>query len=221
VAHDLKAPLRHIDGYSRILLEHHSHGLDADGKRLLQVVRASTERMNQLINGLLAYSRLEQRTLAVGSIAVQPFVDALVAERRADLTESGIALALDLQCDLIVGDREALGHALRNYIDNAIKFTRGRPSPRIELGVARDGSNVRLWVRDNGIGFDMKYHDKIFEIFQRLHAEDEHPGTGIGLALVRKAMERHRGRAWAESAPGQGSTFWLEIPDATAAPLAA
>lgn len=218
VAHDLKAPLRGIRGYSRILLEKYDHCLDAEGQRLLRAVQGSAQRMNQLIDDLLAYSRLEQHALAVAPIAVQPFVDALVEERRGDLVEGGIALVMDVRCDVILGDREALGQALRNYLDNAIKFTRGRAAPRIELGVAREGTRVRLWVRDNGIGFDMKYHDTIFEIFQRLHGEEEHPGTGVGLALVRKAMERHRGRAWAESAPGQGAMFCLEIPDTAVAP---
>ncbi|MBV9959199.1 MAG: two-component system sensor protein, partial [Acidobacteria bacterium] len=100
----------------------------------------------------------------------------------------------------------------RNYLDNAVKFTRRTTQPRIEVGSTEDPHNCVLWVRDNGIGFDLKYHDRIFDIFQRLHPAEDYPGTGVGLALVRKAMERMGGRAWAESEPGRGATFYLEIP---------
>jgi signal transduction histidine kinase len=101
---------------------------------------------------------------------------------------------------------------IRNLLDNALRFTAESPEPRIEIGGEVHPARCVLWVRDNGIGFDMRYHDRIFEIFQRLHRQEEYPGTGIGLALVRKAMQRMQGRVWAESAPGAGATFYLELP---------
>jgi signal transduction histidine kinase len=113
---------------------------------------------------------------------------------------------------VVVADPEGLSQALRNYLDNAIKFTGDALEPRIEIGAEENEKNWRLWVRDNGVGFDMLYHDRIFEIFHRLHRIEDYPGTGVGLALVRKAMERMGGRAWAESVVGQGATFYLEIP---------
>ena len=112
----------------------------------------------------------------------------------------------------IRADADALGMALRNLVDNAIKFTRDASEPCIEIGGEVTETSYVLWVRDNGIGFDMQYGDRIFEIFQRLQRSEEYPGTGIGLALVRKAMERMGGRAWAESSPGEGATFYLEVP---------
>jgi signal transduction histidine kinase len=109
-------------------------------------------------------------------------------------------------------DREGLRVVLRNLLENAFKFTRGTPDPRIEIGARRNDGSALLWVKDNGIGFEQVYHDQIFEIFQRLHRYGEIEGTGIGLALARKAMQRMRGRIWAKSAPGEGATFYVELP---------
>ncbi|MGH9849987.1 MAG: ABC transporter substrate binding protein [Blastocatellia bacterium] len=211
VAHDLKAPLRGIDGYSRLLLEEHLERLDEEGRAFLHTIRDSTERMNQLIDDLLAYSRIERRALSVESIELRPFVETLVEERRPEMEERRINLTVKVNGGIVAADSEGLAQALRNYLDNAIKFTGDVPEPRIEVGAEETEKICRLWVRDNGAGFDMKYHDRIFEIFQRLHRLEEYPGTGVGLAIVRKAMERMGGRAWAESGVGQGATFYLEI----------
>jgi len=117
----------------------------------------------------------------------------------------------------VLGEREGLVLALRNLLDNAIKFTVGRPDRSIEIGARRDQGHALFWVRDNGPGFDMRYHDRIFEIFQRLHRAEDYPGTGVGLAIVRKAVERMHGKVWAESAKGAGATFWIQLPEARAA----
>jgi light-regulated signal transduction histidine kinase (bacteriophytochrome) len=212
VAHDLKAPLRGIDGYSRLLLEEYSARLDEDGHTLLTAICASTRRMNQLIEDLLAYSRLERRALTSTRIGLRPFIHALIEEKRAELEGRGIHLTLRINDGAVAADADALGQALRNYLDNAIKFTHSASAPQIEMGAEEGAAGWRLCVSDNGIGFDMKYHDQIFDIFQRLNRLEDYPGTGIGLAIVRKAMERMGGRAWAESAVGQGATFYLEIP---------
>jgi signal transduction histidine kinase len=123
-----------------------------------------------------------------------------------------IHLTVKVERLTVVADPEGVTQALRNYLDNAIKFSREVVEPRIVIGAEESDRSCRVWVRDNGIGFDMTYHDRIFEIFQRLHRDEDCPGTGIGLALVRKAMERMGGRTWAESAVGRGATFYLEIP---------
>ncbi|MCI0390672.1 MAG: ATP-binding protein [Acidobacteria bacterium] len=211
VAHDLKAPLRGIEGYSRLLLEGHLDGLDEEGRAFIGAIRRSTERMNQLIDDLLAYSRIERRALSAEHIELRPFVETLVEERRAELKERKISLTMEVNGGVVVADAAGLSQALRNYLDNAIKFTSETPEPRIEIGAEETEKSCRLWVRDNGVGFDMKYHDRIFEIFQRLHRLEDYPGTGIGLAIVRKAMERMGGRAWAESGEGRGATFYLEL----------
>ncbi|MGH7929349.1 MAG: sensor histidine kinase, partial [Candidatus Binatia bacterium] len=134
-------------------------------------------------------------------------------EKRADIEQLKINITLDIIDASVLTDSEGLAQAMRNYLDNAIKFTRNVQEPSIQIGAAKFEKAHRLWVRDNGIGFDMKYHDRIFEIFQRLHRMEDHPGTGIGLAIARKAAERMGGRVWAESSIGAGATFYLEIPE--------
>ena len=212
VAHDLKAPLRGIDGYSRILLEDYFEKLDPSGRHFLQTIQTSADEMNQLIDDLLTYSRLERREVKADRLELGPIVDALVDEKRRDTTTRAIDFVVDVNGATVLADANSLSQSLRNYLDNAIKFTSKTDHPRIEVGSKETDGGWLLWVRDNGIGFDMKYHDRIFDIFQRLNVADEYPGTGIGLAIVRKAMERMGGRAWAESKPGEGATFYLEIP---------
>ena len=212
VAHDLKAPLRGIDGYSRLLLEEYAGKLDDEGRTFLQTIHDSTDEMNQLIDDLLAYSRLERREVRTDRIELAPVINSLVEEKRRELAERPIDFVIDVNGSTVRADASALAQAVRNYLDNAIKFTRKVGEPHIEVGSKESAESCLLWVRDNGIGFDMKYHDRIFDIFQRLNIAEEYPGTGIGLAIVRKAMERMGGRAWAKSEPGNGATFYLEIP---------
>ena len=212
VAHDLKAPLRGIDGYSRLLLEEYSEKLNEEGRTFLHTIRSSTVRMNQLIEDLLAYSRLERRQLASSRINPRSLIAALVEEKSDELKQTGASLSVDVSCEEVTADPDGMAQALRNLLDNAIKFSRHVDAPRIEIGGKCLERGCRIWVRDNGVGFDMKYHDRIFELFQCLHPMGNHSGTGVGLAIVRKAMERMGGRAWAESSPGQGATFYLEVP---------
>jgi len=212
VAHDLKAPLRGIDGYSRLILQDHADQLDEEGRTFLKTIRASSEEMDQLIEDLLDYSRLERREPKSARIELQSLVNNVVGQKQRETTERDIEVVVSVNGGSVIGDINGLTQALNNYLDNAIKFTHGVSQPRIEIGSDETAEGCVLWVRDNGVGFDMKYRDRIFEIFQRLNRAEEYPGTGIGLAIVRKAMERMGGRAWAESEPGKGATFYLEIP---------
>jgi signal transduction histidine kinase len=212
VAHDLKAPLRGIDGYSRLLLEEYANTLDDQARTFLQTIQNSTDEMSQLIDDLLAYSRLERRELKTDRIELGPIVNSLVEEKKREIAERPIDFVIDVNGATVLADASGLAQSLRNYLDNAIKFTRKVANPRVEIGAQDGPGSCRLWVRDNGIGFDMKQHERIFDIFQRLNGSEEYPGTGIGLAIVRKAMERMGGKAWAESEPGHGATFYLEIP---------
>ncbi|HRP74414.1 MAG TPA: PAS domain-containing protein [Rhodocyclaceae bacterium] len=212
VSHDLKAPLRGIDGYSQILIEDYHDRLDDDGRHLVGNIRHGVAQMHQLIEDMLAYSRMERRTLEARRVDLQALVAAVVAGRNAD--EGARTIVIDqqvpqLECHC---DRDGLTLVLRNLLENALKFTRERSEARIEIGARQEAGQVLLWVRDNGIGFDMQYHDTIFDMFQRLHRAEDYPGTGVGLALVKKAMNRMGGRTWAESAPGEGATFYLELP---------
>jgi len=212
VAHDLKAPLRGIDGYSRLLLQDYGKSLHDDGCTMLQTIQDSTDEMSRLIDDLLAYSKLERRELRSDAIELAPVVTSLVEEKKREWAERPIDFVVDVNGAVVLADASGLAQALRNYLDNAIKFTGKVPAPRIEVGSKEDAENCVLWVRDNGIGFDMEHHEEIFDIFQRLNVANDYPGTGIGLAIVRKAMDRMGGRAWAESKPGAGATFYLEIP---------
>jgi signal transduction histidine kinase len=212
VAHDLKAPLRGIDGYSRLLLEDHFNSLNEEGRTFLKTIQGSSREMSQLIDDLLTYSRLERRELKVQSLDLPPLVTTVIEQAKRAETDRRIDFEVRVKGGSVVADPGGLTQSLKNYIDNAVKFTRNIPNPIIEVGASDTPTNYVLWVRDNGIGFDMKYHDQIFDIFQRLNSADDYPGTGIGLAIVRKAMERMGGRAWAESKPGEGASFYLEIP---------
>lgn len=143
-------------------------------------------------------------------------VPALVAQviegHSADIENTRVRLSLQLEPMVLQLDREGMAVVLRNLVGNAIKFSRTRGQPEVEIGARTEGQRRILWVRDNGVGFDMKYHDRIFGIFQRLQRAEDYQGTGLGLALVAKAVQRMGGRVWAESQPGQGSTFFLEFP---------
>ena len=211
VAHDLKAPLRGIDGYTRLLLQEYAQNLDGEVRTFLHTIQDSADEMNQLIDDLLSYSRLERRELITERVELAPIVNSLVDRKREESTRA-IDFVVDVNGSSVMADASGLAQSLRNYLDNAIKFTDPVEHPRIEVGSKESAESCLLWVRDNGIGFDMKYHDRIFDLFQRGNVTGDYPGTGIGLAIVRKAMERMGGKAWAESEPGRGATFYLEFP---------
>lgn len=212
VAHDLKAPLRGIDGYSRLLQESYSDKLDDEGRGFLRNVRRATQHMGQLIDDLLAYSRLEHSDVQMGQVNLQELIESLLAKHAHDIRTRDVAVTVAVPFPSVNADREGLSMALRNLLENALKFTRNVPRPMIETSGRDTEAACILSVRDNGVGFDMKFHDRIFDIFQRLHRSEDYPGTGVGLAIARKAMQRMGGRAWAESEPGKGATFYLEIP---------
>jgi len=212
VSHDLKAPLRGIDGYSRLLQEKYSDKLDEEGLFFLNNVRQGTTQMNKLIEDLLAYSRTERKELHHTSIDLKSLIENLIAQSHHDIEQCGINLKIEVPFQTIASDTETLRQVLTNYLDNAIKYSKKDVSGTIIIGGSQDDDYWTIWVKDNGIGFDSKYLDRIFEIFQRLHRVEEYPGTGVGLAIVRKAVERIGGRVRADSSPGEGSIFYLDIP---------
>lgn len=212
VSHDLKAPLRGIDGYSRLLLEDQAARLDEEGRLFLGNVRRGVEQMNQLIDDLLAYSRMERRDLHGVPLDLRRQVEHVLAERDEALRASGTRVSVDVEDMTVRADPDGLALVLRNLVDNAIKFSRDSRPATLTIEATPIEESVILAIQDNGIGFDMQFHDRIFDIFQRLQRAEDYPGTGIGLAIVRKAMQRMGGRVWAESAPGEGATFYLELP---------
>ncbi|MCX5893368.1 MAG: GAF domain-containing protein, partial [Deltaproteobacteria bacterium] len=212
VSHDLKAPIRAIDGFSKMLMVEHAAQLDPKALRLLEVVRHNTGYMGQLIDDLLALSRLGRREirktrldLAAMSVAVFNEIKAGNPERRVELTVQDLPSTY--------GDPSLIRQVLVNLLSNAFKFTNRSEIAVIEVGGRRaDGENV-YYVKDNGVGFDMRYQEKLFGVFQRLHKQGEFEGTGVGLAIVQRILLRHGGRTWAEGQVGEGATFFFALPN--------
>jgi PAS domain S-box-containing protein len=210
VSHDLKAPLRAIDGFSHLLVESLGDRLTVGEREYVDRVRRGALRMAALIDGLLAYSRVERRELHRKRVKLRELLEEVRTEHEVALGD--YALRCEVPDLTLHVDREALMIVLRNLLDNAVKFTRDTAQPSIEIGAYADDRYVTIYISDNGIGFDSAYHNQIFSIFQRLHRNDQYAGTGIGLALARKAVQRMDGRIWADSALGQGATFYVELP---------
>ncbi|MBA4261492.1 MAG: PAS domain-containing sensor histidine kinase [Comamonadaceae bacterium] len=213
VSHDLKAPLRGIDGYSQLLVEEYGSRLDEEGRQFVRRIRQGVQQMAALITDLLEYSRMERRDMEAEPVALRALVQQILDGYEADIRRQGVQLQLDMEPFTLALDHEGMAVVLRNLIGNALKFSHNSQPPRVEIGSRSEAGRRILWVRDNGVGFDMKYHDRLFGIFQRLHRAEEFPGTGVGLALVAKAVQRMGGRVWAESTPGAGATFYLEFPE--------
>jgi PAS domain S-box-containing protein len=211
VSHDLRAPLRAIDGFSRLLFEDYYSQLDVEGKRLIDVIRNSTVKMGYLIDGLLAFSRLGRQALASSEVDMTDLAHEALHETVA--AESGRNVEVRIgQLPPALGDRLLFRQVFINLLSNAMKFTRGKNPAVIEVGSTASGDNNIFFVKDNGVGFDMRYVDKLFGVFQRLHAVNEFEGTGLGLAIVQRIVHRHGGRVWAEGVLGQGATIFFSLP---------
>jgi signal transduction histidine kinase len=212
VSHDLKAPLRGMAGFAQALEEDYAERLDDMGRQVLTRIRAASVRMADLIDDLLQYSRIQQRPVERQAVALKPLLDPLLEDLAGEIAARSLTVTVVLTVADIMSERQGLQEAVANLLSNAVKFSPPQGGA-ITVRVYRDGDQVVVAVADRGVGFDMQYHDRIFGIFERLHRQEDYPGTGVGLAIVRKVAERHGGRAWAESAPGQGSTFFLALPD--------
>jgi signal transduction histidine kinase len=212
VAHDLKAPLRSVDGFGSMLDLEYGERLDDKGRGYVQRMRRSVLKMAELIDDLLAYARIERREFQTASVMLPALIERALAEQRDEIERSGAQVHTNVAPLAVRGDADGLLLALRNLLQNALKFSRQSKPPRVEVTAIATPEGVQIAIADNGIGFDMTYADRIFEMFQRLHRADDIPGTGIGLAIVRKAAERMRGRVWASATPGAGATFFLLLP---------
>jgi len=212
VSHDLRAPLRSMDGFSQALLEDHGDKLDAEGKKYLQHVRESAQQMARLIDDLLGLSRVTRSELRREPVDLGALARVVLARLQRDEPERKAEI---LVSDGLVanGDAQLLGLVLQNLIGNAWKFTCKTPLARIEFGVQMNGGRRVYFVRDNGAGFDMAYAGKLFGVFQRLHSAAEFEGTGVGLATVQRIVQRHGGRVWAEGQVGRGATFRFTLEE--------
>jgi two-component system sensor histidine kinase/response regulator len=209
VSHDLRAPLRAVNGFAQMLEEDYGEKVDDEGRRLLATVRAGAVQMGRLIDDLLAFSRSGRQTLEASPVDMV----ALTREAAAQFLSEHPGSKMDISnLPSAIGDGPLLKQVWVNLIGNAFKYSAKAPSPLIEIGGQKNDADVEYWVRDNGAGFDMKYYDKLFRVFQRLHGIDQFPGTGAGLAIVQRIIFRHGGRVWAEGWVGEGAVFHFSLP---------
>ena len=211
VSHDLRAPLRAIDGYTRMLLKKHAGQFDDDALDKFDVIRNNARMMGQLIDDLLAFSRASRTELSLSDLDIADLTRGIWK----DLTDANPDRRLTLKLSelpLVRGDLALIRQVLANLLANAVKFTKGREEALIEVGgQAVKGENIYT-IKDNGVGFDMQYHNKMFGVFHRLHNDEEFEGTGVGLAIVQKIIQRHGGRVWAEGKVNEGACFHFSLP---------
>lgn len=215
VSHDLRAPLRHINGYVEMLAAEAGEQLGPEPRRYLQVIAEASRQAGQLIDDLLEFSRMGRAEMHETRVDLGSLTRETISKLEPDTRGRNIAWDIP-SLPAVEGDPAMLTQVLANLLGNAVKYTRGRDPARIEMGTAgEETGRIIVFVRDNGAGFDMKYADKLFGVFQRLHRADEFEGTGVGLASVQRIIARHGGRVWAEAAPDQGATFYFTLKPAT------
>jgi signal transduction histidine kinase len=213
VSHDLRAPLRAIDGFSHILIEKYGPALDDGGRHRLDQVRANAARMARLIDDMLKFAHTSRREMTATTVDMGHLAGEIVDELRPTCAACGTRFEVG-PLPAVQGDREMLRQVLVNLISNAVKFTNSKPEAVIEVGGAATADGAAFYVRDNGVGFDMAYVGKLFGVFERLHPQGEYEGTGIGLAIVKRVIARHGGRVWAEGSEGRGAVFHFFLPRA-------
>lgn len=211
VSHDLKAPLRAIDGFSNILNDEYFNKLDDEGKRLLKIIIINTQNMSHLIDDLLSFSRLSRKQITAKPVDMNRLIQNVVEELHPEISARKVEINIgDLPS--VTGDRPMIRQVLLNLLSNALKFTRPQKHALIEAGTILRDDEVIYYIKDNGVGFDMRYSDKLFGVFQRLHSSSEFEGTGVGLAIVQRIIHRHGGRVWAEGEVNRGAAFYFSFP---------
>ncbi|MDW8344799.1 MAG: ATP-binding protein [Verrucomicrobiae bacterium] len=212
VSHDLKAPLRGIYAYTELLLDTCGEQLGEKGQRLTLTIRRLAQTMRRLIDDLLEYSRLQRREAVLAPVEVRELVQSVIRDRAVQIEQAGAEVTIEMPDMVCRGDRMMLYQVLGNLLDNALKYSRERRPPRIVIRGEVGEEGCRVSVSDNGIGFDPEYAEKIFGLFERLHPPEKYEGSGIGLSICRRIIEKHGGRIWAEGRPGQGATFTFVLP---------
>jgi len=211
VSHDLRAPLRAIDGFSRVMLEDYTDKLDDEGKRYLNIIGSNTKKMGQLIDDLLVFSRLGRQEIRVSEMDMGKLAKAVSEELKLAVPERKVGFNIN-KLPPSHGDQAMIRQVFVNLLSNAVKFTRPKERAVIEVDGRSEGNENICYVKDNGVGFDMQYVNKLFGVFQRLHSSEEFEGTGVGLAIVQRIIHRHGGRVWAEGKVNGGATFYFTLP---------
>jgi K+-sensing histidine kinase KdpD len=214
IAHDLRAPLRAMDGFSTILTREYAPRLDEDGQYILKQIIDSAGRMDLLIHGLLAYGRLGHAEFPVSPVALKPLIGRVIEQMNDEIVAKQAEIQLAADWPTVMANQALLETVLSNYIKNGLKFVAAGTTPKLKLWPEARANRVRIWVEDNGIGIAPEWLNRVFRIFERVHPYKEYPGTGMGLAIAAKAVERMRGEVGVESTPGKGSRFWFELPSA-------
>jgi signal transduction histidine kinase len=214
ISHDLRAPVRAMQCYAEVLMEDYGGELDDHAKKYLERIIHSGVRMDRLIQDILTYSRLSRREIKLQPISLDRLTRDIVTQYLEMKPTSGLEIKVDEKLTPVVGHEASLSQAISNLLNNAIKFIAPGQQPRVHVWTERRNSDVRLWVEDNGIGIKPEYQHRLFNVFERVHPEKNYEGTGIGLAIVRKAAERMGGKAGVESNGVDGSKFWIQLPAA-------
>lgn len=212
VSHDLRAPLRFIGGYAQMLEEDYSEKLDVEGNRIIATIQKNAERMGHLIDDLLDFSRMGRKELMMATINLDHLVSEVLEEFQLNKVVPAVEV-IRQPLGSVRADMSMLKQVWINLISNAIKYSRKQPVSKVEIGRIDTDNEIHFYVKDNGVGFDMNYAHKLFEVFQRLHKVQEFEGTGVGLALVKRIVVRHGGRVWAASRTGEGAVFYFSLPN--------
>lgn len=212
ISHDLRSPLRAIDGFSGMLTSQYSDKLEEEGNRLLSIVRTNAQQMSTLIECLLNFSRLNKSSISTADLIMEDMIQKILVEYRQQFPEHNAEVTINETLHAAHGDWNLLQIVWNNLISNAIKFSSYSKNPTVEIGSKEAGEFIEYYIKDNGAGFDMAYQDKLFGVFQRLHSQSEFSGTGIGLATVYRIIQKHGGNVWAEGEVGKGATFYFTLP---------
>lgn len=211
VSHDLRAPLRSIDGFSLALLEDYQEKLDDEGKDYLKRVRTNTQKMGDLIDAILRLSRQTRKELSCTRIDLTSLSRSIITRIQQEEPQRHVNVTI-MEHLQVTGDKDLLASAMENLLQNAWKFTKKQPHPRIDVGTEQYNGERVFYVKDNGAGFDMNNAEHLFAPFQRLHSQQDYPGIGIGLSTVKRIIQKHGGKIWAKAAPQQGASFYFTLP---------
>jgi len=212
VSHDLRAPLRAINGFTQILVEDYENELKPDAQDLLKEIVRSSNRMSKLIDNLLEFSRIGSQNFSLAKVRVREMVDSIISDLKSQYKNQKVLVIINHLED-VKADKNMLKQVFINLLSNAFKYSGKCKDPQIEIGSYQQNGHLVYFVRDNGAGFDMAYYDKLFGVFQRLHGANEFEGTGVGLAIIQRIVTKHNGKVWAEGKVNQGASFYISLPN--------